>query len=71
MDKKDALKYFTVKVKNRLKSDKTGASTNIAKALGISTSAITQWGDIVPERSAIRLFRISNYKIPLKMYHYI
>lgn len=70
MHKKDALKYYAVQVKNRLRSDKTGAASNIAKALGISTSAVAQWNDIVPERSAIKLFTAANYKIPLKMHHY-
>lgn len=71
MHKKDALKYFTAKVKSRLRSDRSQATTNVAKALGISTSAVAQWGEIVPEGSAEKLHRITFGKIPLKAHHYI
>jgi len=70
MHKKDVLEYFTEKEENRLRLDKTGASANIAKALRITTSAIAQWGEIVPEKSAEKLHRITFGKIPLKERHY-
>lgn len=77
MYKADALKYFTAKVKNRLRSDKTGAATNLARALGISTSAVAQWDcdkpeheRIIPKGSAETLHRITFNKIQLKLFHY-
>ncbi len=42
MYRKDAIEHF-------------GSPTNLAKALAISTSAVYQWGDIVPEGTAYKL----------------
>ncbi|MDO4641691.1 MAG: Cro/CI family transcriptional regulator [Neisseria sp.] len=46
MRKVDVLKYY-------------GTRTAIAKALRISPSAITQWPDIIPEKQAYKLERIT------------
>jgi DNA-binding transcriptional regulator YdaS (Cro superfamily) len=36
-----------------------GSKTAIARALGISQVAVTRWGDVVPERRAARLERLT------------
>lgn len=37
-----------------------GTKTAIARTLGISQVAVTRWGDIVPEKRAARLERLTN-----------
>lgn len=43
----DAVEYF-------------GTKAAVARALGISSAAVAQWGEIVPLTSALLLERISN-----------
>ena len=45
MKKKDAIEAF----KNRVE---------VAKAIGITKQAISLWGDVVPEVSALKLLRV-------------
>ena len=40
-----------------------GDLKNIANALGISVSAVSQWGDIIPEKNAYRLQDITDRKL--------
>ncbi|MDK4527035.1 Cro/CI family transcriptional regulator [Kingella kingae] len=47
MYKKDVLNYY-------------GTLVKLAEILKISPSAISQWKDIIPERQAYRLQRLSN-----------
>lgn len=70
MHKKDAMVFFADKLKIRRRSDKSMSTAKIASALEITTSAVSQWGEIVPEGSAEKLHRITFNKIPLKAYHY-
>ena len=37
-----------------------GRATDLAQALKITSSSISQWGDIIPERQALRLERITD-----------
>ncbi len=50
MYKKDVLAHF-------------GRASEIAKALGISAAAISQWGDVIPEKNAYRLQEITHKKL--------
>lgn len=52
MKKEDAIHAFKTKV-------------GIAKAIGITKQAISQWGDFVPEESALKLLRVDP-RIPHK-----
>ena len=40
-----------------------GSATKLALVLGISKSAVSQWGDEVPELRAMQLERITNGKL--------
>jgi transcriptional repressor of cell division inhibition gene dicB len=44
--------------------------TPLAKSLGISKGAISQWGDIIPEKNAYRIQEITNgaLKVDTKLY---
>ena len=37
-----------------------GTLTDVARALSITQGAITQWNDIIPEKQAMRLERLTN-----------
>ncbi len=50
MLKSDVLKYF-------------GTRTAVARFLKISSSAVTQWQDIIPEKQAYRLENLTNGKL--------
>lgn len=50
MKKEDALKTFR-------------SPSGIAKAIGVTKQAVSQWGDTVPEASALKLLRV-NPSIP-------
>lgn len=45
MNTSDAIKAFKSKA-------------GIAKAIGITKQAVSQWGDVVPEASALKLLRV-------------
>ncbi len=47
MLKKDAIEYF-------------GKPIALAKALGITSGSISQWGSVIPEKQALRLFHLTN-----------
>jgi DNA-binding transcriptional regulator YdaS (Cro superfamily) len=47
MKKTDAIAHFDSKSK-------------LAKVLGIAHSSVSQWGEIIPEKQALRLDRITN-----------
>lgn len=47
MKKQDVLEYFKT-------------PTAVAKTLGVTVGAISQWDDIIPEKSAFRLNKITN-----------
>lgn len=40
-----------------------GKLENIAKALGITVAAVSQWGKVIPEKNAYRLRDITNGKL--------
>lgn len=50
MYKKDVLAYFE-------------KMSEVARVLGISVAAISQWGEIIPEKNAYRLQIITNQKL--------
>lgn len=50
MKKESAIRYY-------------GKAKDLAKALGISSSAVSQWGDYVPEKQARRLERITEGRL--------
>lgn len=37
-----------------------GNTVKLAKILGITSSSITQWGEIIPEKQALKLERLTN-----------
>jgi len=37
-----------------------GSKTKVATALGISRGSVTKWKEIIPERRAVRIERLSN-----------
>lgn len=37
-----------------------GNQTNVAKVLGIKSPSVCEWGDIIPEKQAMRLERITD-----------
>jgi DNA-binding transcriptional regulator YdaS (Cro superfamily) len=43
----------------------------IAKALRVTKSAVSQWGEIVPEGAAYKLLAITRGKIPVNPQHYL
>lgn len=49
MRKEDVIAYY-------------GDSTKVAVALGIKPSAVYQWGELVPEKRAVRLERMTKGK---------
>ena len=51
--KSDAIKFFS--------------RAFISKKLGISSQAITQWEEVIPEKSAWPLFYLSNNKLKAKI----
>ena len=58
MFKRDAIAHF-------------GSQADIVQALGtISKSAVSQWGDIVPLRSAMELERLSEGKLKVDLDQY-
>ncbi|HEX2652109.1 MAG TPA: Cro/CI family transcriptional regulator [Xanthobacteraceae bacterium] len=40
-----------------------GSKANIARAIGVTPGAVTNWGDIVPETSVWRIERASRGKL--------
>jgi transcriptional regulator with XRE-family HTH domain len=42
----------------------------VARALGITRSAVNQWPEIVPLKSALRLQALTNGKLPVDMSAY-
>lgn len=40
-----------------------GSAANVAKALGVSTAAVSQWGETVPELRAYQLQKITKGKL--------
>ncbi len=46
MRKQDVIQYF-------------GDQTSVAVALGIEQSAVSQWGELIPEKRAVRLERLA------------
>lgn len=58
MLKVDVLNHF----KNRV--------TDVAEACGVSSAAVSQWGDVIPERAALRLDRQTNGKLKYIAKHY-
>ncbi len=53
MLKDEAIKYF-------------GSQRAIAEKLNLSDSAVSQWKEVVPERVALKLNRITNGKLKYK-----
>ncbi|RNM07734.1 MULTISPECIES: Cro/CI family transcriptional regulator [Dickeya] len=47
MFKNDAIKFF-------------GSKTKLAIAAGVSQASVSRWGDVIPERRAARLDRVTN-----------
>ncbi|MBU6956076.1 Cro/CI family transcriptional regulator [Hahella sp. HN01] len=50
MKKQRAIKYF-------------GSATKLAKALGIKSAAVSQWGELIPELRAFQLERLTDGKL--------
>lgn len=50
MKKKDVVKHF-------------GSATNVAKALGIAPSSVSEWGEDIPDLRAFQIERITNGKL--------
>ena len=42
-----------------------GKLENVAKALSISVTAVSQWKDVIPEKNAYRLQEITNGKLKI------
>ncbi|PQQ22997.1 Cro/CI family transcriptional regulator [Photorhabdus hindustanensis] len=53
MFKDDAIKFF-------------GSQRAIAEKLSLSDAAVSQWKDVIPERAALKLNRITNGKLKYK-----
>lgn len=51
MKKKVVLKFFNNSV------------TEVAKACGVSCSSVSQWGEIIPEKNALKLDRLTEGKL--------
>lgn len=43
--------------------DQRGARSRLAKALGVTSGAISQWGDVVPEGQAYKIQSITDGKL--------
>jgi predicted transcriptional regulator len=65
---KDAIKHFSEA--NGLDTER-GARKKIADLLGITHSAISQWGDVVPEGNAYKLQALTNKKLKVDPACYI
>lgn len=48
MKKTDVLRYFNNRV------------TDVAKACGVTTPAVCQWGEVIPEKNALKLGRLTH-----------
>lgn len=44
-----------------------GSFVKAARALGISPSAISQWGEVIPEKQAYRLENLTNGKLSVDL----
>jgi regulatory protein cro len=53
MLKKDVIKHF-------------GTLEKVAIALGISVSAVSQWGDVIPEKNAYRLQEMTDGELSVQ-----
>lgn len=53
MKTQDAIEYFE-------KKHKKGPRLHMARALGITSGAISQWGDVVPKLQAYELAELTN-----------
>ncbi|ABN73602.1 MULTISPECIES: Cro/CI family transcriptional regulator [Actinobacillus] len=53
MKKNDVIEYF-------------GTLEKVAASLGISVSAVSQWGEIIPEKNAYRLQEITKGKLKVQ-----
>lgn len=58
MKKSDAINFF-------------GNQTKLAKALGIKDASASQWGEVIPEKQALKLERITNGKLKYDPSFYI
>ena len=47
-----------------------GSAAAVAKALGISRAAVSQWGSLVPLATAARLEKLTNGELTLDIRHY-
>ncbi|MGP1572967.1 Cro/CI family transcriptional regulator [Aggregatibacter segnis] len=54
MLKKDAIKYF-------------GTARKLAKTLRISSAAVSQWGEVIPEKNAYKLQFITKGKLKIDL----
>ena len=70
MFKEDAIKHFSVALAGRRRRDKDMAVTNIANALGRTTTPVSKWREIIPEVAAEKLYRLTYKAIPLHPEHY-
>lgn len=70
MFKQDALNHFAVPREARARTDKDMAVKNIAETLGITNNAVSQWGAIIPEGAAEKLYRLTFKRILLHPEHY-
>lgn len=57
MNTSDVIRYF-------------GSQSAAAKALGITRSAISQWGDLVPLATAARLEKLTNNRLKIEIEAY-
>ena len=58
MKTKTAIQYF-------------GSAKALADALGLTKGAVSHWGDVVPERNALKLERITNGALKYQESFYI
>ena len=40
--------------------DHSGSGTKLAEFLKISQSSVSQWGDVIPEKQALRIEKLTN-----------
>lgn len=57
MYKKDVISFF-------------GTQQEAAEALGVTQAAVAQWGDVIPERHALRLDRLTRGRLAYAEYLY-
>ncbi|CNB66126.1 DNA-binding transcriptional regulator DicC [Yersinia frederiksenii] len=57
MLKKDAIKYF-------------GTKSALAKAAGVKPPSVSAWGELVPEKRAVRLEKASNGELHYDPFNY-